>query len=534
MQNSTSMRNMYLPLLEIVLIIVLYVLVISVDTQKISKNHFEGDTYTLIKSAIIKWWRKNNVTKPIECKQQKFNYSYDETEFSKLLSLSEIQSVPCYSRATPTRYYFKGQFREGLLEGDLEGKGKVVFISNKEWSTLSPSDAKRKKVMAMSQLNICFKARDSQEREIREVIGTFKNGSLHGRAKVTYKDNSFYIGNYKNGKAQGYGRTFDSENNLLDAGEYHSGLKAGYHWSYRFGHLLYEEREIFTDKVSIALAFAINPDGSLADPIAGDYFPYTYSMTNVSKVHLINTHSSKSHCMQDIAYQLSSTENYAYSLSTKNKYPVFGQKDNHVLCNRTKIRETGNMAEKLKAWIDYLTDLLEDRSIHPGIGVSRAPEILWQLRPELEQLYVAKSNMLISDVNICSEKKSMTARILGSPPVTFVFANGHVRLNNNMKLNGFNHIQIDSEQQQHVPKEKTLGWGIISIAGKFSHGVLNGLTLIKTNVSTEVWATVKNGILHGPCVVYGISYIIDPVRFIFKLYLTRYNFHSISISFMTI
>ena len=209
--------------METVVIIVLYILVISVDTQKISKKHFEADTYTLFKSAIIEWWRKNNLTKPIECKQQKFNNGYDKTEFSKLLSVSEIKSVPCYSRSTPTRYHFKGHFREGIIEGDLEGKGKVVFISNKEWSTLSPSDAKRKKVMAMSQLNVCFKARDYQDREIREVIGTFKNGSLHGRAKVTYKDNSFYIGNYKNGKAQGYGRTFDSENNLLDAGEYHSG-----------------------------------------------------------------------------------------------------------------------------------------------------------------------------------------------------------------------------------------------------------------------------------------------------------------------
>ena len=107
----------------------------------------------------------------------------------------------------------------------------------------------------------------------------------------------------------------------------------------------------------------------------------------------------------------------------------------------------------------------------------------------------------------------MTARILGSLPVRFQFGRGHYNLDQDFRLNGFNHINVAAEQQQHLPKDKTLGWVPISIAGSFDHGNLNGLVLLGTNVSTNVWATVKNGILHGPCVISGISYINDLVRF---------------------
>ena len=85
----------------------------------------------------------------------------------------------------------------------------------------------------------------------------------------------------------------------------------------------------------------------------------------------------------------------------KRKAKVIGQKDYHLLCNNTKLFETGNATKRLKNWIDYTTELLEYREIQPGIFVSRAPEILWQLRPEPEQLDVAISIKLISNITYC-------------------------------------------------------------------------------------------------------------------------------------
>ena len=476
-----------------------------------SRKIYKDDKQTLIKSAIMKWWHSNNLTKPIECKH-KFTKDYREHRFMKSLSPPEIKSFRCNGSNSSIRYYFKGKIQEGIIEGDLEGKGKLSFISDKEWSELPHSDSKRTNIMTMRKLNVCFKASSYMGRHIRQVIGTFKNGSVHGLTKVTYNDNSSYIGLYKNGKAHGYGRIFDSKGNLREAGGYFNGWEAGYHWEHRFGHVLYRKMERIHDDAPPALVFAIASDGSLTNPIAGDYFHYTGTLTNVHHARLINIISSKSQCMLDIEYKLSNIENYTYSLSSKLKYPLLGQKEYLPLCKRTKRYEYSNVETQLKNWTDYITYLLEVRSIEPGIDISRAPEILWQLRPEIDHFDESNSIKLISNIILCTKMKSMTARILGSPPVKVRFRTEAFNVDNYLRLNGFNDIEVVSEEQQYVPRNRPLNWSPIRIAGKFENGVLNGLAFITTNVSTYVWAMVKDGVLHGPCVIYGISYIIDPVR----------------------
>ena len=174
----------------------------------------------------------------------------------------------------------------------------------------------------MAMRNVCVKASSLPARKISEIIGTFRNGSLHGLAKIAYIDKSFYTGHYKNGKAHGYGRIFGSEGSLMDAGGYYSGWEAAYHWRYRLGHIIYQKRDIVNDFVSPSIVFAIAKDGSLKDPIAGDYFPYSDTLTNIHNVRLISILSSESHCMLDIEYKLSNMENYTYSLPSKLPWPI--------------------------------------------------------------------------------------------------------------------------------------------------------------------------------------------------------------------
>ena len=152
-----------------------------------------------------------------------------------------------------------------------------------------------------------------------------------------------------------------------------------------------------------------------------------------------------------------------------------------------------------------------------GYAVHSPLEVLWQLRPETEQLHEDMSTKLIADIHLNVEEKTMTARVLGSAPVNIIFAAGFIRLDNDLKLNGFNDIIVASEHQKFVPRDKTLGWSPTRIIGNFHHGNLNGFAFLETNVSTSVWAMVKNGIMHGPCVIWGISYIIEPVRLTIKI-----------------
>ena len=67
-----------------------------------------------------------------------------------------------------------------------------------------------------------------------------------------------------------------------------------------------------------------------------------------------------------------------------------------------------------------------------------------------------------------------------------------------------------------IPKDKTLPWAPTRFAGVFTHGNLNGLTFISTNASSSYgWLSVKDDVLHGPCVFFGIQPLL-PVREIFQ------------------
>ena len=235
MQKYQSIGDRFLCLMEMVIIMPLCIISISSMLNEGCKNILDDDNHTMIKLSIMKWWRIHNVTQLTKCKQKIAKYD-GKMKYLKFLSAPKIKSFPCSGITPSQKYHFDGLIREGYLEG----KGKLEFISDKEWSKLSPLDSKRKKIMAMR--NVCVKASSLPARKLSEIIGTFQNGSLHGLTKITFIDKSFNIGHYKLGKAHGYGRTFDSEGNLMNAGCYYNGWEAAYHWRYRHGHILYQKK----------------------------------------------------------------------------------------------------------------------------------------------------------------------------------------------------------------------------------------------------------------------------------------------------
>ena len=54
----------------------------------------------------------------------------------------------------------------------------------------------------------------NRNNEIKEAIGTFKEGKLHGPAKIVFKDNSKIISNFQNGIPSGPRRTWNFNNSL--------------------------------------------------------------------------------------------------------------------------------------------------------------------------------------------------------------------------------------------------------------------------------------------------------------------------------
>ena len=96
------------------------------------------------KALILDWWKNTNVPKPLQC-NLKIRSSYKNTYLSKMNS-PEIKSFPCKVNKISPHYDFKGSIKNGYLEG----KGKLLFMSNEDWKKLS-SD-KRK---AVKEKHVC-------------------------------------------------------------------------------------------------------------------------------------------------------------------------------------------------------------------------------------------------------------------------------------------------------------------------------------------------------------------------------------------
>ena len=498
----------------IVVVSAFYLLIYQVHTT-VAKNKQTDENYsknngtsTLLhdvkfKQLILDWWEKNNVPNPNKC-NYKIRSSYNNT-YIRRKSSPEIKSFPCQANTTSPHYVFKGF----VNNGHLDGKGRLLFMSNQDWKKLPKQKRKN-----MEENHVCFSTTHMvNNQRVREIVGTFKNGALYGMARITFTDYSFSIGRYKNGKAHGYQRSFNQNGSLLDAGLYENGWKIGYHWKSLSYHLLYQDKSMVVDVIKPILLFPFLKDGTLGDPIAGDYFPHSGALENIHKITITNiTPTNSSYCIPDIVYKLQDKENYTYSIHSMSKFPLYAYKNHTLLCETIPKNSNDTAPEKLRKWFRSIDKTLMPKTVHNyGVNVSRAHEILWRLRPELEEPDRNKSPKLISDIVLNPKTKNITARILGSPAVEIRFAAWDVMLDSNNQLNGINDIYVVNKYRHLIPKDNTLGWSPVRIVGRFSHGDLNGYTLVETNVSTYAWVTVNTGILHGPSILYGISHILEPV-----------------------
>ena len=140
--------------------------------------------------------------------------------------------------------------------------------------------------------------------------------------------------------------------------------------------------------------------------------------------------------------------------------------------------------------------------------------MLWNMYPYLISTNKTDCLRLISDIELNRQSITATAVILGSVPLHI--KSSKMTVDNNNKLHGYCVLSILKDDENLVPRDKTLGWVPHKIAGYFIHGKLNGIAIIVTNHNSYGWVTATNGILHGPIVVYGLHAIL-PVS-------SEYNF----------
>ena len=489
-------------------VISISILIISLNLpiQAIVSTKSEASSHQNVKDEILEWWKKNNESKPLSCKF-KVDTLYKKS-FLNGIGAPEVKVIPCPENAKKSsRLFFKGG---AIKDGYVEGKGKLSYINDEQWKKLSPQ--KRNEI---NEQNICLKAENLHSKTYEEIIGNFKNGFLHGKAKISYDKGSFFIASFKNGKLHGYQRFFGPNETLLEAGVYDGAWPTGYHWKMEYDNLILHDKSMVVDDRKASLVFPLTKQGTIGDPMAGDYNPYTGSLDNIQGVLLKGIKSNQTDCVLDIEYQLLEKESFSYSIFSSTKFSLIPDYD-ALLCNIVKRNESSSPATKLDDWLSATNDILDHVKNGFEIGSiqshKRAHEILWRLKSLKEDPDRNSSRKLISDINVDEDRKNITARILGSPPLRITWLGGEARLDKENRPHGFNDFQVIEDHKHMIPKANSLGWAPRRINGFFHHGVLNGITGIATNRSNLVWATVKDGILHGPTVTFGINFIMEEVR----------------------
>ena len=78
-----------------------------------------------------------------------------------------------------------------------------------------------------------------------------------------------------------------------------------------------------------------------------------------------------------------------------------------------------------------------------------------------------------------------------------------------MEPHGFCIFYLPIKYFNATGKHHFLNWSLKSITGNFEHGKIEGIGKLLTWQGQTIWATFKDGILHGPAYQYGIVPILD-------------------------
>ena len=102
---------------------------------------------------------------------------------------------------------------------------------------------------------------ESPTKKLSEVVGTFKNGTLEGIAKVKYSDNTTFISNFEHGHPVGMKRTWTLNNNLHDV-YYWEGYIKSIAWTRTYDYLMGMNSSFIRDEAHSSLCILV-PLGKL-------------------------------------------------------------------------------------------------------------------------------------------------------------------------------------------------------------------------------------------------------------------------------
>ena len=481
-------------------LLLLLVFTISTECLKEEIHLHNLGKHNEIKNEIDKWWKQSASTLPIKCKDAKF--SFLKLPIVDTIVKISIKTYKCPKNKDPNRYIFSGIDKSNYPEG----KGRLKLISEKQWDKWAKKDKDE-----FNERKICYDIVAGTHSQIKDIIGNFKNGSLHGPAKITWVDNSTVISKFKNGYLHGYTRTWNSQGTLIKAGYHTKGIENGSHWRVNNNHLMFVNSEMLNDedKDRISLIFPILNNGSIGDPIAGTFLPHLNVLDDVYDAELTNIESFEPGCMLRVHHNQTTKKNSRYLLRDKVHIP-FSFHQSFPLCKNVTDTNSEKPDKQLFNFFEYVDRLIYGENVFAFRDYLEGYRALWHLKPLSEELDTNRASKLISNISFNETTKVFTANILESKKPLRIYFN-EFKLNKKFELDGYCDISVIWDDRHLVPKDATLGWAPYQIRGIFKNGKMSGTAIIDTNSQSFGWVTMKDDVMHGPIIFQGLM-PVNPVR----------------------
>ena len=482
------------------------------------ENIFELQSrHNKIKNQIQEWWKENN-------NQIKRNCIDLKTTLPKLpikgsSAKLRIRGFNCPPNTDPSLYLFEGLDKSHYPDG----KGKLKLISKTEWLT-SPDIEKT----SLFDGNICYEMYENYELKnsgVKEIIGTFKNGSLEGTSKIKFYDNSTIISKFKDGYLHGFYRFWDGTGRLESVENYKKGNIFGKRWSIVMDHLIYSNQDVLSlEEKRDTVVFPILSNRSLNDPMVGKFLPHLNVLVDVHTIQLTEIESGKEECMLKIKYNKIEKKDFRYMLRIKKRYPLSYHRS-LPLCNLETNSNPDNLdppPKQLHKLFDYVDNVIygiNDSGIIKYSGnesfLAYQPffegyQILWHLKPLSENMDHSMARHLITNITFNATSNLSTATLFGSErPLRINLHEFH--LNKRFELDGYCDISVAVQDRNLVPRDNALDWPPYRIKGMFRQGKLSGIAIIETDTQSFGWVTLKDNVMHGPVIFQGIM-PVNPVR----------------------
>ena len=159
---------------------------------------------------------------------------------------------------------------------------------------------------------------------------------------------------------------------------------------------------------------------------------------------------------------------------------------------------------------DQFTAFIKTLQKYGGLNSNRMFEVLGHFPQEISPLEPGKIKQnFISNITFFVNYNKIYAEISHFGGKTANWIGKQVSFDTDGQLHGFCSFELVHAFYNKTGTHDFLDWSLKYFGGKFVHGKLQGLVLLKTWRGVFIYATFKDGELHGPAYALGQKFIYN-------------------------